>query len=266
MSFDQPRATAKGFVLTILRTTFIMAVLTCGAALADTDTAGSSSSSPADVLNRYFAAMELQQTRMQGAKMEVDIEAKLPRLNKEGKFQALRQVSRLGQVTYDAVRFVGDKVVKNDVISRYLTAEAQAMGGQVNGNGQGGAKTDDIAINHKNYKFKYKGMISVNDRRLHMYQLSPRKKRIGLFKGDLYIDAETYLPFREAGRLVKNPSLFLKKVEFVRDYEFVNGMALPKRIESRVDTRIVGRAELNIQFANIMPQYRAQLNICPMGW
>jgi hypothetical protein len=249
-------------LLTLARNILLSGMLASGLSLADSSSAAVPANPPTSVLTRYFAAMELQQTRLEGARMEVDIEAQLPRLKKQGKFQALRQVTRVGQVTYDAVRFVGDKMVKNDVITRYLQAEAQAMNGHVNGNG----KSQDLRITQANYKFKYKGMISVNGRPMHIYQLSPKKKRVGLFKGDLWIDAETYLPYRETGRLVKNPSVFLKKVEFVRDYEFVNGMALPKRIESRVHTRLIGRAELNISFNNIMPQQRAQLSICPMGW
>jgi hypothetical protein len=236
--------------------------LTCQAGLADSAVGPIPTAAPSEVLQRYLAAMELQQTRLQGATMQVSIEAKLPRLKKQGKLEALRQVTRLGQVTYDAVRYVGDKMVKNDVITRYLNAEAQAINGHANGN----SKPASMAIDEENYKFKYKGMIGLNGRWLYVFQLTPKQKRLGLFKGDLWIDAQMFLPFRESGRLVKNPSVFLKKVEFIREYEIVNGMALPKRIESRVQTRIVGRAELSIEFNNIMPDETARLNISPLGW
>jgi len=36
----------------------------------------------------------------------------------------------------------------------------------------------------------------------------------------------------------------------VRDYEIRNGIAFPSHIQSTVDTRIVGRAELEINFSN----------------
>jgi hypothetical protein len=48
---------------------------------------------------------------------------------------------------------------------------------------------------------------------------------VGLFKGELWVDADTFLPLRESGRFVKNPSVFLKKIEFVRDYEIKDGIA-----------------------------------------
>jgi hypothetical protein len=210
--------------------------------------------------------------------MQVDINATLPRLKKEGSFHAFRHVTRFGRVTYDGVRFLGDKMVKKDVIARYLTAETEASNGKTNGNGKvqnnaggngnGTAKLVSMAITPENYKFKYKGVSDHDGRRVHVFQLSPKKKRVGLFKGELWIDPETNLPVREAGRFVKNPSIFLKKVEFVREYELRDGLSLPSRIFSRIDTRIVGRAELNILFSNVNVQSEVvqAAMVCPMGW
>jgi hypothetical protein len=71
-----------------------------------------------------------------------------------------------------------------------------------------------------------------------------------LFKGDLWLDAETCLPVRESGRLIKLPSIFLRRIEFVREYEIREGLAVPRSIESMVDTRLVGKAELTVRFQN----------------
>jgi hypothetical protein len=82
--------------------------------------------------------------------------------------------------------------------------------------------------------------MATNDgRTVHVFQLTPRKKRVGLFKGDLWLDAETCLPVRESGRLVKLPSIFLRRIEFVREYEIHEGLVYPHSIESVVDTRLV---------------------------
>src|SRR5205807_953772 len=90
-----------------------------------------------------------------------------------------------------------------------------------------------------------------NGQKIAILQLKPKKKVVGLFDGELWIDMETGMPMREAGRFVKNPSVVIKKIEFVRDYELQNGVAIPKHLESTVDTRIVGRAELSIDFSNL---------------
>ena len=89
---------------------------------------------------------------------------------------------------------------------------------------------------------------------------------IGLFKGELWLDGATGMPVREAGEFVKSPSVFLKKVEFVRDYEIHDGVAFPSHIESTVDTRLVGKAELSILFTNVSyPDTDPDLETTPIG-
>jgi len=84
----------------------------------------------------------------------------------------------------------------------------------------------------------------------HIFEVTPRKKRQGLFKGDLWIDAKTFLRVQESGYLVKNPSVFLKKIAFVRKYEIHDGISVPRQVQSVVDTRLVGKAELTIDFSH----------------
>ena len=80
--------------------------------------------------------------------------------------------------------------------------------------------------------------------------MTPKAKREGLFKGEIWIDAATYLRVRESGYLVKNPSILLKNVAFTRKYDIRDGMSVPLRTQSVVDTRLVGKAELTIDFTN----------------
>lgn len=192
----------------------------------------------AEVLERYLAASQAQQAQMRGLSMQVDIDASVPKLKKNGTLHALRNISKLGQITYKALNFVGDKTIRNDVIARYLTAETHATT----------SRPTDLAITPANYKFKYKGQVEREGRRLHVFQLTPRKKRVGLFKGELWVDAATYMPLRESGRMVKNPSVFLKRVDFIRDYEIRDGIAFPRHLESTIHTRLVGTARLDVRF------------------
>jgi hypothetical protein len=69
-----------------------------------------------------------------------------------------------------------------------------------------------------------------------------------LFKGELWVDAQSYLPVRESGYFVKTPSIFLKKMQFVRVYEIQNGVAVPQRMESKADVRFIGPVELSINY------------------
>jgi hypothetical protein len=199
---------------------------------------------PETIVENYCAASRGQEQSFQGASMDVEIQASLPKLKKQGRLHALRRISALGRITYEMLRFEGDGTVKNQVIARYLTAEAEAQAeAQKN-------QAPSLAVTPANYKFKYKGRDQFEGRSVYVFQVTPRQKRQGLFKGDLWIDAGTYLRVQESGYLVKSPSIFLKKVAFVRKYEIRNGISVPLQVQSEVDTRLAGKAELTIDFSN----------------
>lgn len=187
------------------------------------------------VVNKFLDATKTQQEALRGVQMEVNIAASLPRLAKQGELQALRSISKLGKITYRALGFSGDNTVKNEVISRYVKVDTEPH---------------DVAITPDNYKFKYKGATYHEGKLVEVVQVTPKRKAVGLFHGELWLDSDTGMPLRESGRFVKSPSVFLKKIEFVSSFEIKDGVAIPKHFESTVDTRLVGRAELKIDFSN----------------
>ena len=173
--------------------------------------------------------------------MDIEIEASLPKLKKQGKMTALRRVSALGRITYEKLRFEGDGTVKKQIINRYLNAEAEAQEDP----------SLSVAVTPENYTFRYKGKAQLDGRETHLFEVSPKHKRQGAFRGQVWIDAATFLRVQESGYLVKSPSALLKKVAFVRKYEIRNGISVPRQEQSFVDTRLgVGRAEMTIDFTN----------------
>jgi hypothetical protein len=232
------RSVAEQSSLTRIAILFI-AILTAVPAWAASDQYQGST-----LIDRYREALALQKDALRDVSMEVHMEGRIPKLKKEGKLSALRKISSLGKVTYKAVSFWGDDTVKKEVMARYMTAEVEAASQEKV------EPKENIAITPENYEFKYKGLNERNDMRVHVFELKPRRKRVGLFKGELWLDPDTCLPVREAGRLVKNPSVFIKKMEFARYYEIKDGVAYLRRMETKTETRIVGRAELNIEYAN----------------
>ena len=196
---------------------------------------------PETIVEHYCAAARGQDQSMRGASMEVEIAASLPKLKKQGKLHALRRVSALGRITYEKLRFEGDGTVKKQIINRYLGAEAEAREDP----------SVSLALTPENYKFKYKGRRLLEGRDTHLFEVTPRHKRQGLFQGELWIDAASYLRVRESGYLVKSPSILLKKIAFDRKYDIRGGMSVLRQEQSVVDTRLgVGRAEMTIEFSN----------------
>jgi len=187
------------------------------------------------IITKYLQASNQQPTPP--GSMEVEINASVPRLQQHGKLRALRKISEVGLITYRVLGFQGDNTVKKEVIARYLQAEQQSQ------------KDPGMMLTPVNYKFKLKGERTVQGKQAaFVFQVSPRKKRMGLFKGELWLDANSYLPVLEKGRLVKNPSIFFKKVDFERAFAIQNGVSVPAHMTSTIQTRVVGIVELDINY------------------
>jgi hypothetical protein len=190
------------------------------------------------ILQKYLEAKGHTQ-ELRGASMEVEISANVPKLKENGKLRALRMISRVGQVTYRVAAFQGPNFVKKEIIARYLDAERQSQ------------DKENIDITPQNYKFHYRGERQTSSgASAFVFQVQPRKKRVGLYKGELWLDSRLYLPVLEKGRFVKNPSVFFKKVDFERGFSIQDGLSVPSYITSTIDTRLVGKVELNINYSN----------------
>jgi hypothetical protein len=192
------------------------------------------------IVQKYTSARSIQEVRLKAASMDVDIQGEIPKLKKLGRFQALRRISPMGLISYERRHFEGDGTVRNQLIVRYLSAEAQSHKEQA----------PSMAVTPDNYKFKYKGHRTLDGREAHLFQISPIKKREGMFQGELWIDADTFLPLRESGSLVKRISVFVRKTAFVRTFEIHDGLSLPRQEQWEFQAVGVGKAELIVAFSN----------------
>ena len=167
----------------------------------------------------------------------IEIEASVPRLQKHGTMRGVRAITRAGQVVYSRLRFSGDRFIKKDVISRYLAADVQNR-----------AEGPDIAITSRNYRFQPRGQADYNGRVAEVFRVTPKHKRPGLFRGELWLDAASAQPLREWGDFVKSPSWFVSRPRFVRDYTLIERTSRPRRLILTAHTSLVGDVEMTIWF------------------
>ncbi len=235
------RANLKHTILVAMAFLLLLPLCALTETVDDNKSNGDNSGAPADIINRFLQATQGHEDALRGVSMQVEIEASIVKLKENATLKALRKISKVGQVTYHVVAFQGNNTVKNDVIARYLQAEQQ---------GQGDSK---IGISPNNYKFKYKGKKdgSANEK-VYVFQLTPRKKLVGLFKGEMWLDAQSCLPVMERGRLVKNPSIWFKKVDFERQFAIQNGVAIPQHMNSQIEVRIIGTVDLHVNYSNFV--------------
>lgn len=206
--------------------------------------------SPELALQVYQGRSVFQAATLVAYSANTRISAQLPDTSQHGEFELERHYSAPRTLEFKPLRFTGDGFVKSNIITRLLQSEVDHV------------QKDDsslTAITPANYKFSYKGTSQVEGRIAHVYQLKPRKKRVGLFKGRLYLDAHTGSLIRAEGNVVKSPSFFIKKIEFVQDYADIGSFTLLVHIHSEAVTRLVGRAIVDVYHSDYQPVANATM-------
>jgi hypothetical protein len=183
---------------------------------------------------RYITSLELSRP---WDSETVEIDASLPKLEKQGRLRAIRRLDRFGEPEYQVLEAGGDAMVRRQVIARYISAEKTAFA-------MTGAS---VAVSPVNYEFRFRGIVQNGAVSAYVFQIKPRKKRDGLIRGELWLDEESGAAVRLSGYLVKNSSIFVKRVSLIRETSLEDGIAATRLTHLSVETRLAGPAELIIQ-------------------
>jgi len=190
---------------------------------------------PDEAIDRYLRGSRERQLASSEWVCAVQIDATMPELKKQGSMSGLKIISRAGQTVYRDLRFTGDNLIKTAVIARFLANDVKRP--------EGAAGTE---LTRLNYSFVYDRTSDYNGLSSYVFRLKPKRKRVGLFKGELWLDASTADPLRLWGDFVKSPSFFVRKIRFVQDNQRVGTSFQPLRLLFTVDTRIAGHVEMAV--------------------
>jgi len=92
-----------------------------------------------------------------------------------------------------------------------------------------------------NYDFRFVGEETVNNRRCYVLELLPKRKQKTLLRGNVWVDADSYLLHRLEGEPAKSPSWWLRNVHIAFFYGGVEGMWLQTGSEFTTTVRIFGQ-------------------------
>jgi hypothetical protein len=199
---------------------------------------------PELALQVFHGRSVIQSQQLAGYSAITVVHAELPQTSQQGEFELQRHFSAPHTLEFTPLHFTGDGFVKSNVITRLLQSEVDHV------------KQDDgtsTAITDVNYKFSYRGSGMQNGRLVHVFQVKPRKKRVGLFKGKIFLDAYSGSLVRVEGSVVKSPSFFVRKIEFVQDYADVGSFTFPVHIHSDAIARVIGRTIVDIYHRDYQP-------------
>ena len=200
--------------------------------------------SPELALSTYERRTAEQAAELAAYSAVTVIRAELPETAQQGEFELQRRFEAPHTLQFTPLHFSGDGFVKTNVITRLLQSEVDHV------------QKDDparTAISRANYKFSYKGVSWNGERLVHIFQVKPHKKRLGLFKGRVYLDARNGTLLRAEGSVVKSPSFFVKHIEFLQEYAEVRSFTLPVHVHSEAKARIVGKTIVDITHRDYRP-------------
>lgn len=201
---------------------------------------------PDEAMDRYLTESRDGQSGCSDWVFAVQIDASLPQLKKQGSMSGLKVVSRTGQTAYRGLRFTGDKFVETAVIARFLANDTKPP-----------AREAAIEVTRQNYSLIYDRTSAYNELIAYVFRLEPRRKLVGLFRGELWLEATTAEPLRLWGDFVKSPSIFVRSFRFVQDYQRIGHCSQPLRLLLTVQTRIAGKGEMAVWFRSVDGQSAA---------
>jgi hypothetical protein len=178
------------------------------------------------------------------ATIEMNIEASLPKLHKSANLRTVWFVPGMGRSVFHTLESQGDAMVRRELIARYIEAETEARE----------SPDPAVAVSAANYRFLFRGVTDYAGQPVYVYRLEPKRKRAGLFQGEIWLDTESGSVLREWGEFNKSPSWFVRTVYFVRDYTMEKGPSrpsAPRRLILSVTTRLFGRADMTIWFKKV---------------
>ncbi len=92
-----------------------------------------------------------------------------------------------------------------------------------------------------NYDFRYLREEELGGRQCYVLAMAPRRNDKSLLRGQIWVDAATYLLQRTEGEPARSPSWWLKDARLVLVYSDVGGMWLQTSSESSAEVRFLGR-------------------------
>lgn len=100
------------------------------------------------------------------------------------------------------------------------------------------------AVDPSNYSLDYLGETNLEGNACYLLALNPKRNDTELLQGTAWVDQKSFQIRRIQGRMVKNPSWFLKRVNVTIDFSELSGSWLQTRVEAVADVRLIGSQTL----------------------
>ena len=144
-----------------------------------------------------------------------------------------------GSKEFKIISEKGSETVRNRVFKPLMEIEVETAAGR---------NRHDGSLNRINYDFQTAGSETINGHPCFVLLAVPRRPDKYLFRGRIWIHTADFSIVRIAGQPARNPSFWISRVEFVRNYQKIGDFWLPARNESLTQVKFFGRNVLTIDY------------------
>ena len=181
---------------------------------------------------RYIESLQQPDPFTQAGPVGLLVESSLPHLYKEARLLAIRRMGENARSEYAIVGVVGDGSALDEVAIRYFALQEEIESLPIS----------SMQISPENYTFRLLGQVKTGIGNAYVYDITPRKHRRGLFKGQIWIEAGTGAEVLISGRLEGATSIG-SSVDFVRETR-LDGPGYARVTHLTFTVPLLGRSEL----------------------
>lgn len=163
------------------------------------------------------------------------------KLHKEAEMVVRVMYRKDGSKQFEIAASTGWGGARKHVFPRLLEAETDAARP---------GSVEDSRITPQNYSFSMVRVDEVDGRKAYVIDVTPKKATKYLIRGTIWVDAEELAILRMAGAPAKNPSFWIKSVQFSHTYRKHGQFWLAASDRSVSDARIFGPTELRIEYSD----------------
>jgi len=182
---------------------------------------------------RYVALQEQRDPFVRAQSSGVVVEASLPDLYKSAGLLAVRKRGANHRSQLQILQLTGDGTVAEEVINRYFTVREQMEG----------LALSSRAITPTNYKFHFAREVRTSGGVAYVYDITPKKKGLGLVSGQIWMDSETGQEITLTGHINQAP-LIRGRIDIVQETTEINGALSARTTHLAFLLPRLGRAEL----------------------
>jgi hypothetical protein len=159
----------------------------------------------------------------------------------QGKVHA-QEVGRMEYRAPDSKTFVvtseaGSGLIRHLALNPLIASEIRTAAGK---------EHHDSSISPENYTLELLGEQQLGAYHCFVAHAVPKRPDKYLFEGKVWIDDQDYAVVRIEGHPATSLSFWIKRADFVREYQKIDGFWLPQKDETVVHVRLYGKKVLTI--------------------